>query len=467
LVKRVKNQNLNGNNNSYNHPNQGSNAQIKDPTKISKFNQNGVEQVKLSKPPKSSHNNSRNENANSTKKQNSGTYNQQNQNGVKRVKLSKTPKSLPNNSRNHHSQNKNPNSFKNQDSSSQNNANKRQNPGPGSTPNPSQCQEEFLGSGSCRAAFKRWYFNTATKTCTQFIYGGCDGNGNNFKTEEECANTCSSFMKKRVKIQNRGGNRMNQNQQNSANDNQNSGANTMGQSNLRHPNNSPRKGEKRQNSGQNDAGNANNQQNQNNAGKRQNQGQGSTPNPSQCQEEFLGSGSCRAAFKRWYFNTATNTCTQFIHGGCDENGNNFKSEEECANTCSSFMRKRVKVPVQKIARSTKNFRSIAIPTYNPVVDPVPNLMVNDLAVHSGQVAFVVGKPMNPKIKKRTRSRLDEPRRWKTRAGQNRAGKNNGTKKQGKKTREKNRGKNRGKKRGKNRGKNIARTQTNQMYYYPV
>merc|ERR1719220_1667134 len=34
---------------------------------------------------------------------------------------------------------------------------------------------------------------------------------------------------------------MNQNQQNSANDNQNSGANTMGQSNLRHPNNSPRK----------------------------------------------------------------------------------------------------------------------------------------------------------------------------------------------------------------------------------
>ncbi|XP_071088299.1 uncharacterized protein [Haliotis cracherodii] len=45
--------------------------------------------------------------------------------------------------------------------------------------------------GTCRAAFPRYYFNVETMECGRFIYGGCDGNSNNFKTFEECQRYCS------------------------------------------------------------------------------------------------------------------------------------------------------------------------------------------------------------------------------------------------------------------------------------
>lgn len=44
--------------------------------------------------------------------------------------------------------------------------------------------------GRCMAIFPRWYYNSAWKNCTKFIYGGCQGNKNNFKTKDECERTC-------------------------------------------------------------------------------------------------------------------------------------------------------------------------------------------------------------------------------------------------------------------------------------
>lgn len=45
-------------------------------------------------------------------------------------------------------------------------------------------------AGPCRAAFTRFYYNTETSQCEQFIYGGCMGNGNNFKSLQECQKIC-------------------------------------------------------------------------------------------------------------------------------------------------------------------------------------------------------------------------------------------------------------------------------------
>nr|AVM38374.1 KT1 [Eudiplozoon nipponicum] len=42
--------------------------------------------------------------------------------------------------------------------------------------------------GMCRASFPRFYFDG--KKCTEFIYGGCGGNANNFQTKAECESTC-------------------------------------------------------------------------------------------------------------------------------------------------------------------------------------------------------------------------------------------------------------------------------------
>ncbi|XP_051900159.1 kunitz-type protease inhibitor 2 [Pristis pectinata] len=45
--------------------------------------------------------------------------------------------------------------------------------------------------GNCRAAFPRWYFDPKTQTCNPFIYGGCNGNQNNYQSELECLTTCA------------------------------------------------------------------------------------------------------------------------------------------------------------------------------------------------------------------------------------------------------------------------------------
>ncbi len=33
-------------------------------------------------------------------------------------------------------------------------------------------------------------YDNETDSCNQFIYGGCQGNGNRFSTEEECMTSC-------------------------------------------------------------------------------------------------------------------------------------------------------------------------------------------------------------------------------------------------------------------------------------
>ncbi len=44
--------------------------------------------------------------------------------------------------------------------------------------------------GPCLSYMTRWYFNTETRRCEQFVYGGCQGNRNKFLTERECISEC-------------------------------------------------------------------------------------------------------------------------------------------------------------------------------------------------------------------------------------------------------------------------------------
>lgn len=56
--------------------------------------------------------------------------------------------------------------------------------------------------GPCRASFPRWYYNQAVKKCLKFIYGGCEGNMNNFRTKAECKKRC---IRRRIKARARSG----------------------------------------------------------------------------------------------------------------------------------------------------------------------------------------------------------------------------------------------------------------------
>ena len=44
--------------------------------------------------------------------------------------------------------------------------------------------------GPCTSEEIRFFYDSKTLRCRQFIYGGCAGNNNQFKTEAECLETC-------------------------------------------------------------------------------------------------------------------------------------------------------------------------------------------------------------------------------------------------------------------------------------
>ncbi|XP_035221981.1 tissue factor pathway inhibitor-like [Stegodyphus dumicola] len=106
-------------------------------------------------------------------------------------------------------------------------------------------------TGVCRAYIRRYYYDQKAGMCKTFIYGGCGGNRNNFVTEEECYNKC-----------------------------------------------------------------------------------GALASMSACDQE-KETGPCKAAFRRFYYNKQTGECEPFIYGGCQGNSNNFLDKEDCEAVCKA------------------------------------------------------------------------------------------------------------------------------------
>lgn len=44
--------------------------------------------------------------------------------------------------------------------------------------------------GPCKDYSERYYFDSKSKECSTFMFGGCGGNGNSFMSKEECQNEC-------------------------------------------------------------------------------------------------------------------------------------------------------------------------------------------------------------------------------------------------------------------------------------
>ena len=45
-------------------------------------------------------------------------------------------------------------------------------------------------------------------------------------------------------------------------------------------------------------------------------------------------GPCTASIIRYYYNVTTQTCQQFLYGGCFPNENNFFNQHDCEDKCS-------------------------------------------------------------------------------------------------------------------------------------
>ena len=49
-------------------------------------------------------------------------------------------------------------------------------------------------SGPCYAYFESYFYNSTSKRCEKFVYGGCLGNENRFETEELCDQRCGQSL---------------------------------------------------------------------------------------------------------------------------------------------------------------------------------------------------------------------------------------------------------------------------------
>ena len=47
-----------------------------------------------------------------------------------------------------------------------------------------------LSKGKCQASLRRFHYDPVDGNCKLFVFGGCQGNANNFETMTECINSC-------------------------------------------------------------------------------------------------------------------------------------------------------------------------------------------------------------------------------------------------------------------------------------
>ncbi|VDP09778.1 unnamed protein product [Soboliphyme baturini] len=139
--------------------------------------------------------------------------------------------------------------------------------------------------GNCDRHFIRWAFDGETKSCIQFEYSGCGGNGNNFETALSCERLC-----------------------------------------LVRP----------------------------------------TILPLNVCHHVLDPGPCNGNYPRWYYDDDERTCKEFNYSGCDGNGNNFASKDDCSNKCLTGGKNNAKPVEITSKKESENF--YAFITFIPKMD---------------------------------------------------------------------------------------------------
>lgn len=152
--------------------------------------------------------------------------------------------------------------------------------------------------GRCKAKFDRWFFNSTAASCETFVYGGCEGNRNNFKTSWRCGNACVCDLPAEP-------------------------GNCEGYFLSWFFNSETRKCETFQYGGCPESANAN-----------RFKSEGDCKNACPVCELPKSPGPCKATYDRWFYNSKSKSCEQFIYGGCEGNRNNFVMSDECQNMCA-------------------------------------------------------------------------------------------------------------------------------------
>lgn len=159
-------------------------------------------------------------------------------------------------------------------------------------------------SGPCRAVILRWWHNPETGRCESFIYGGCEGNANNFASKELCEQACPPPDVCDLPI-------------------------VVGPCDAAIPRwaFNARTGECERFIYGGCGGNRNNFETREKC-----EGQCAQRDPCDLP---IDPGECRAVILRFAYNSVTQDCEPFVYGGCNGNANNFATLEECKKRCDT------------------------------------------------------------------------------------------------------------------------------------
>ena len=187
-------------------------------------------------------------------------------------------------------------------------------------------------AGRCRGFFKKYYYNSAAGKCEQFIYTGCQGNENRFDSAEECAASCGP------------GDSAPRAPRPGRDPAVCGGPVTIGpcKSRVERFYYDAATGVCRQfyYSG---CGGGTNMFTTAAACAAACVAEGSSARAaatpallvsSPC-DQPMDAGPCRAAKPRWFFSKQSGSCEQFLYGGCRGNNNNFASVAECEARCAA------------------------------------------------------------------------------------------------------------------------------------
>ncbi|EPB79135.1 Kunitz/Bovine pancreatic trypsin inhibitor domain protein [Ancylostoma ceylanicum] len=135
-----------------------------------------------------------------------------------------------------------------------------------------RCYQE-INEGPCKAYMPRYAYKPSLGRCVRFIFGGCFGNDNNFKTRAQCERTCrrgSVIIIPKPEI--------------------------VGPMPIV-----------------------------------------PDPEPQSVCMQPIESGRCLAYIPRYAFDANLGKCVKFIYGGCGGNGNNFETKNECRSACFAYI----------------------------------------------------------------------------------------------------------------------------------
>ncbi|RZF45831.1 hypothetical protein LSTR_LSTR013726, partial [Laodelphax striatellus] len=167
--------------------------------------------------------------------------------------------------------------------------------------------------GPCEGYYPTWYYDTDRKHCAQFVYGGCLGNANRFETKEACHELCIKPDTLDACDQPKERGPCQGNYERWYYDKEQRACLQFSYGGCKANNNN-------------------------------------FLTETSCEQKCLqpgrrkvadicglkqDAGPCRGSVVRWYFDEALRICRQFVYGGCQGNANRFRSESDCRRQCTS------------------------------------------------------------------------------------------------------------------------------------